>query len=267
MSDITKSAVSRNLLNMGMLNKSRRETLIHSLVEMSALLACASLVIILASLVFFISAQGAKYFLPMSAFKVTTYHQNQTNNNQSTVSVEYVLSHDSAKELNDNIAEKLATQYANANESLPRFSVTEAQYLYLLNTHTGKAYLGELVGLRKNDTEAFSLEDLNAVRTTVNTLSANRTDIQLTKLKPLHEELANFAKRGVSADTPAYATKLEAFLRWQQNANTIHQQIQGYVVKLKVDTGKVVDVPLIDVKKIYQPNQLGGWEYVSFTAS
>ena len=237
----------------------------HSLVEMSAMLACISLLIILFGLIVFVSIQGGRYFLPMSTYKIVTYMP--AENTATASRVNYVLSHDSASTLLKNIENKLAKQYVNAKTLTPTVSVNKADDLYLLTTQAGKKYLGHLNALLGENGEPFTLSQLNSVMTTVNTLSANRTDIQLSRLQALHKEIDGFNKRRVSADTPAFARKLEEFARWQQYANTINKQIQQYAVQMLLANEQIVSIPIISVQSLYKPNTLSVFETIKFTFS
>lgn len=250
----------------------------HSVVEVTATLACAILLIVLVALFLFVGAQGGRYFLPMSTFQVTTYPVADTttvleSDTQASLLdsvepiIEYMLSHESSEDLATRFKEKISSQYINTPENAPRVVVNDADSLFLLNTRNGRQYVGEFVSIYANGKHFTALDKLDEITATVDTLAINLKDIQITKLQVLHREIADYERKGVQQDTLAFERKISEFSRWQDYANVINEQINNHTVSLKLDTQKLVSVPIIDIQSLYQPNQLSIWQSVAYTTN
>jgi len=266
----------------------------QSLLEVLVMLACALLLIVLAAIFVFIGVQGGRYFLPMSAYQVTTYFEaNNTNllsdyslttpsvnvQDKTTISdnsgavalparettLEYILSHQSAENLRKSLDQKITNQYIARDQAKPRVVVTPANNLYLLSTQSGQKFVGEFVNLVKGSATLTDLGELDAVRNTVARLQQNLSEIQLQKLQPLHKEINDLLLKNVNQNTPLYKQKLFEFTRWQRYARDIIEQIEGHTVNLRLDNNEIVSVSINNLQDLYQPNQLSTWQSVLFS--
>ncbi|MFW8590506.1 phosphate ABC transporter permease PstA [Glaciecola sp. 2405UD65-10] len=250
-------------------NDDYQEQFKQSLVEVCVMLACSILLLLLLSLFVFVALQGGRYFLPMSVFEVRT-SITEHNGAQYTplapnTHIEYVLSHDSKLEVR-RMFEKKNEAYTNlalAEELV--LEVYKPDDVYLLNTRAGKKYLGKFSSIQLGEKILSDLSQFDEITTTVNTLSRNLSDIQLSKLKPLHETIGDFTDKGVGIETPMFQRKLAEFRRWQQYANNIRDQIQSHRINIRIDSQDELSIAFIDVVEFYQPNAFSNWDAIAYT--
>lgn len=256
----------------------------QSLLEVLAMLACAIILIVLIGIFLFIGLQGGRYFLPMSAYQVTTYFQsdsaefvNESNTlvdqNETVLvrpratetTVEYLVSHQSAEALQASLAKKLSNQYIARKQSKPKVVVTVANSLYLLNTKSGQKFVGEFLSFENGEAVTTKLGELDALRSTVERLQQNLTEIQLQRLQVLHKEIDELVTKKVNKGTSLYQRKLSEFTRWQGYANDIIAQIDSHRVNLRLDNSDIVSIRINDLQDLYQPNQLDSWQSIVFS--
>lgn len=283
------------------LNSEQRESVEQfkqTIVEVVVMLACAIILIVLVAIFVFIGVQGGRYFLPMSTYQVTTmFGQDLTNNlaltlptkraersdvanaNQITANTplptsdalslpmqrEYMLSHLTATELVLSLQQKLANQFIGDNQAPPTVEVVPADHLYLLNTISGKKWVGEFVSLQEGADQFDSLDRLAQLQATVARLQQNLEDIQLQELQILHKEIAELNAKQVDTQTLIYQRKLAEFVRWQVYANDIIEQINSHKVNLRLDDDSLISVVVSNVQDIYQPNQLRWWQSIGYS--
>lgn len=235
-----------------------KEQFKQSLVEVLVMLSCAILLVSLVAMFLFVGGQGVRYFLPMSTYQVSTF------NPDSPPIVEYRLSHQSAEKLAASIEQKIDIQYGDTTDQKPQFIVSEANYLYLLETRNGKAYVGEFVKLVSNDELLLDLNKLANIQTLVKTLELNLEDIQSQKLQALHRDIEGLSRRDVDTTTPVFKRKIAEFERWQNYANDIKEQIQSHRIHLELANNKQLSIAVSNIQSLYQPNQLTWIESTAF---
>lgn len=257
-------------------NSGYTQTFKHSLLELMVMLACSVMVLVLLAIFLFIGIQGARYFTPMSVYQITTYFYE--NNSGLTVTsmderkiskteIEYVLSHQSANALSQELQSKLKTQFFNQQELQPEVIVQSADNLYFLSTASGKTYVGEFLSLTQGKTTYANLDNLRGMQDTLALLQENLDDIQTQRLLPLHREINQLNLQNVSIDAVLYQRKLSEFTRWQAHANEIIKQIKSYTISLRLDNDNEVAVAVSEILELYQPNRLSFWESIGFSFS
>lgn len=243
----------------------------QSLLEVIVVLACAIILLALIGIFTFVGVQGGRYFLPMSAYEVrilfTQTDEYAPNEGVLTkeVKTEYVLSHLSIGDLTDSLQQKLDSQYLARNQTKPKALVTPADNLYLLTTQSGKRYVGEFVSLQDGEHTTENLNELNALKSTVERLQQNLHEIQILHLAPLHKEISDLNNKDVAKETPLYERKIDDFTRWQTYANDIIMQIDKHKINFRQDSGEIVVIGINDLRDIYQPNKLTWWQSIGYS--
>lgn len=285
---------SKMIFNMSSANRADYfEQFKQSLLEVLVMLACAIILIVLVSIFLFIGLQGGRYFLPMSAYQVTTFFQpaitetaNESNRltefekntpllfdseslllqpQATDTTLEYLLSHQSAEALKDSLEQKLANQYIARDQKKPTVVVTIANNLYLLSTKSGQKFVGEFVSFEKGAVTLSNLSELESLKSTVERLQQNLNEIQLERLQPLHKGINQLLNKKVNKNTPLYQRQLAEFTRWQRYANDIIAQMDSHKVNLRLDNADIVSISINDLQDLYQPNQLSTWQSFVFS--
>ena len=265
----------------------------QSLLEVIVMLACAILIIVLIGIFGFIGVQGGRYFLPMSAYQVSTYFEansdglrhkessiDGSNNNYDVISegeeshvnessqqvnVEYLMSHRSSEALKNSLEQKLAIQFIGVDQSKPTVFVSQADNVYLLTTKSGQKFLGEFVNFELDTKKLTELDELDSLRSTVERLQQNLNEIQLQRLQILHKEINDLDNKSVNKNTPLYQRKLVEFERWQKYANDIIAQIDSHKVNLRLANDDIVSISINNLQDLYQPNQLNTWQSIVYS--
>ncbi|GAB56374.1 phosphate transport system permease protein [Glaciecola punicea ACAM 611] len=248
----------------------------QSLLEVLAMLACATILIVLVGIFAFIGVQGGRYFMPMSAYQITTVH---TLSNAQDVQgkgtsvpdrsvqkeqIQYTLSHLSAAELASSLQQKLLIQYIAQTQEMPKITVSAADSLYQINTTSGQTLVGKFVSLQEGSKVSQSLANLVVLQSEVARLQQNLSDIQIQRLQSLHRAISELDNKQVARDTPLYQTTLAEFMLWQAHANNIIEQIGSYKINIRLDSGELLSLAINKVQDIYQPNQLSSWQSIGY---
>lgn len=240
----------------------------HASLEVSSMLATAIILVVLVAILAFIVYQGARYFMSMTSYEVTTsyYDEQRDQVNQASKpsrrTTQYVLSHLTAEQLQDELERKLASSSAGAQ--LGEVKVSRYDNLFVLDTDSGREYVGNFTSLTQNQVEYYNLNNLSNMRDMVAQLEQNLSDIQMQKLVPLHKQINELNTKAVDVTLPLYKKTLAEFTRWQGHAREIQQQLQGYRVNLKLDNGQTQSVAIQNMQALYQPNTLSMWQKWSF---
>jgi phosphate transport system permease protein len=247
----------------------------HSLTEVLVMLACSIMLITFISILLFVGIQGSRYFVPMSAYQISTYHpamntegiysSEASTSDASTIEIEYSLSHQSTEELTQSIEQKINTQYVDRKQEKPRVVVSLLNSLYVLHTVSGKRYVGEFVSLQVGNQTFKPISELEPVSVLVDVLSQDLSDIQLQRLQPLHRSIDALTRNKTDPNTPAFTQYRAEFSKWQGHANNIIMQIQTHRINLRLASGELVSVAVVDTREIYQPNRLTKWQSLGFT--
>lgn len=245
----------------------------QSLLEVVVMLSCASLIIALIGIFLFISVQGGRYFLPMSAYQVSTNFETNSDEGQKALihqqakqkKLEYLMSHRSSEALKNSLEQKLAIQYIGTEQNKPTVIVTPADHLYILSTKSGQKLLGDFVNFKVGTKTLTKLDELDSLRSTVDRLQQDLNEIQLQRLQTLHQEINALDKSLESTNSPLYQRKLTEFARWQTYANNIIGQINSHKVNLRLANNDIVSVSINNLQDLYQPNQLSTWQSIVFS--
>ncbi|MFT4653235.1 MAG: phosphate transport system permease protein [Patiriisocius sp.] len=181
--------------------------------------------------------------------------------------IEYMLSHLSEDDLANSLQQKLANQYISRDQAKPTVAVTAADDLYLVNTISGQKLLGEFVSLQEGPYISQSLGELVGMQSKVERLQQNLNDIQIERLQALHKEINELNNKQVDTATPLYQRKLDEFVRWQEYANNIIEQINSHKINLRLDNNEVMSIAVNNVQDIYQPNQLSWWQSIGYVVN
>jgi phosphate transport system permease protein len=181
--------------------------------------------------------------------------------------IEYMLSHLSEDDLANSLQQKLANQYISRDQAKPTVAVTAADDLYLVNTISGQKLLGEFVSLQEGPYISQSLGELVGMQSKVERLQQNLNDIQIERLQALHKEINELNNKQVDTATPLYQRKLDEFVRWQEYANNIIEQINRHKINLRLDNNEVMSIAVNNVQDIYQPNQLSWWQSIGYVVN
>jgi|GEM_PF-153913 len=248
----------------------------QSLLEVLAMLACATILIVLVGIFAFIGVQGGRYFMPMSAYQITTVHTlshaQDVQGTGTSVSdrsvqkeqIQYTLSHLSAAELASSLQQKLLIQYTAQTQEMPKIRVSAADSLYQINTTSGQTLVGKFVSLQEGSKVSQSLANLVVLQSEVARLQQNLSDIQIQRLQSLHRAISELDNKQVARDTPLYQTTLAEFMLWQAYANNIIEQIGSYKINIRLDSGELLSLAINKVQDIYQPNQLSSWQSIGY---
>jgi phosphate transport system permease protein len=248
----------------------------QSLLEVLAMLACATILIILVGIFAFIGVQGGRYFMPMSAYQITTVHTlshaqdvqgkgtSVPDRSVQKEQIQYTLSHLSAAELASSLQQKLLIQYIAQTQEMPKITVSAADSLYQINTTSGQTLVGKFVSLQEGSKVSQSLANLVVLQSEVARLQQNLSDIQIQRLQSLHRAISELDNKQVARDTPLYQTTLAEFMLWQAHANNIIEQIGSYKINIRLDSGELLSLAINKVQDIYQPNQLSSWQSIGY---
>ncbi|OFA32410.1 phosphate ABC transporter, permease protein PstA [Glaciecola punicea] len=248
----------------------------QSLLEVLAMLACATILIVLVGIFAFIGVQGGRYFMPMSAYQITTVHTlshaqdvqgkgtSVPDRSVQKEQIQYTLSHLSAAELASSLQQKLLIQYIAQTQEMPKITVSAADSLYQINTTSGQTLVGKFVSLQEGSKVSQSLANLVVLQSEVARLQQNLSDIQIQRLQSLHRAISELDNKQVARDTPLYQTTLAEFMLWQAHANNIIEQIGSYKINIRLDSGELLSLAINKVQDIYQPNQLSSWQSIGY---
>jgi phosphate transport system permease protein len=248
----------------------------QSLLEVLAMLACATILIVLVAIFAFIGVQGGRYFMPMSAYQITTVHTlshaqdvqgkgtSLPDRSVQKEQIQYTLSHLSAADLASSLQQKLLIQYPAQTQEMPKITVSAADSLYQINTTSGQTLVGKLVSLQEGSKVSQSLANLVVLQSEVARLQEDLSDIQIQRLQSLHQAISELDNKQVARATPLYQNTLAEFMLWQAQANNIIEQIGSYKINIRLDSGEVFSLAINKVQDIYQPNQLSSWQSIGY---
>ncbi len=222
-------------------------------------LSAAILLIVLFSLVLFITWKGASYFWPTQVFKVTT---NAQLADDSSV---FVPSSVDLDEYNQALTTKLTIQFLNSNTPMPQVIAQKVDDVYQINLLSGATKYGHFQKIKTPNSERYQIAELNDVMADVVTFQVELDDIQNNHLTLLHRKIAQLNLTGVSEDAPARQRELTQFTYWQQKADRIRQTIDTYQLVFIDASEQDFAVLAKDINHLFQPNSMSFFDKVSYS--
>ncbi|MFC3120977.1 phosphate ABC transporter permease PstA [Agaribacter flavus] len=222
--------------------------------ESLSIVCIAILFIFLSAMVIFISFQGIRHFMPENVYTINVTYPTGKQERYYESSVKSITS------VKEYIDERLAKQFSQQPELQPQVMVEIDNELVGILSENGKRYFGRFVFIQSPSQNQIMLSDFDNLHVTSKILLSELSEIQSTKLMPLHRQIAKMHSEQVQADSPALVRANTEFLRWQTYANSINDQLQEYKVFLQDAQGEPFDIELPSIITLTQPNRLSFFE-------
>lgn len=222
-------------------------------------LSAVILLVVLLSLVSFITWKGASYFWPSQIFKLTT--TDQFTNNNST----FVASSVDIEEFNQAMLEKLRAQFLNSSTSIPQVIAQKVDQVYQINLLSGARNYGIFEKIQTPSDQRYQIDELDDLMADVAILTDELADIQNNHLTLLHRKIAQLNLTGVSEEAPARQREFAEFTFWQEKAERIRSTIDKYHLVFIDASGQTFNVLAKDIAYLFQPNSMSFLDKVAYS--
>lgn len=230
-----------------------RVSLTQSFLVVLGSLSAAFLLLSLLTMIVLVTIFGARHFLPMNAYQVV--HQfdtqgvlfKQLEQTSDGSQSRFILSYDTA--------ERVQAQIEKQSQVHTR--VTSPAGLMVITTNNGEQMVGTFVSLRYGETSSQQIEQIKRAQNMTQQLLANRLDIQVNRLVPLHKEIHQISIQRNEINDLQRLEQLKLQVNyWQSHVDVISDQINQYTIVVEIDNQQQIEIKVSDLKYFYQPNQL-----------